>query len=147
MATAVTLKESDGSEIYPVTDISLVNGGISAHDILPASSVAPITTDQIQNGAVTSAKIDWSTIVAGATPQSGTISSDSVKTVTVSIPQQANANYVVLLTLATDGDYWTRIVLRAHTKTTTSFKVDFANNGSGTAASMWAYYLVVPRAS
>lgn len=51
MATAVTLKESDGSEIYPVTDISLVNGGISAHDILPASSVAPIT----------SSMIDWQT--------------------------------------------------------------------------------------
>lgn len=60
MATAVTLKESDGSEIYPVTDISLVNGGISAHDILPASSVAPITTDQIQDGAVTASKIDFS---------------------------------------------------------------------------------------
>ena len=65
MATAVTLKESDGSEIYPVTDISLVNGGISAHDILPASSVAPITTDQIQDGAVTSAKIADGTIATG----------------------------------------------------------------------------------
>lgn len=62
MATAVTLKESDGTEIYPVTDISLVNGGIHADNILPASSVAPITTDQIQDGAVTSPKIDWTTV-------------------------------------------------------------------------------------
>lgn len=125
MATKyATLKDSNGDTIYP-----------------------QISTGSIANGSITSDKIDWSTIVAGATPTSGTISSDSIKTVTVSIPQQANADYIILLTLATAGDYWTRIVLRAHTKTTTSFKVDFANNGSGTAASMWAYYLVVPSAS
>lgn len=125
MATRyVTLKDSNGDTIYP-----------------------QISTGSIAGGSIASDKIDWSTIVAGATPTSGTIGADSIKTVTVSIPQQANANYVVLLTLATDGAYWTRIMLRAHTKTTTSFKVDFANNGSGTAASMWAYYLVVPSAS
>lgn len=135
MATRyVTLKDSNGDTIYPQSVISQVANGA-------------VTTDLIADGAVTNAKIDWSTIIAGVTPTSGTIGADSVKTVTVSIPQQANANYVVLLTLATDGDYWTRIVLRAHTKTTTSFKVDFANNGVGTAASMWAYYLVVPSAS
>lgn len=47
MATAVTLKESDGTEIYPVTDISLVNGGIHADTIAPATSVAPITAGMI----------------------------------------------------------------------------------------------------
>lgn len=52
MATAVTLKESDGSEIYPVTDISLVNNGIHAVDIAPATQVPPIT----------SSMIDWSTM-------------------------------------------------------------------------------------
>lgn len=52
MATAVTLKESDGSEIYPVTDISLVNNGIHAVDIAPATHVPPIT----------SSMIDWSTM-------------------------------------------------------------------------------------
>ena len=125
MATRyATLKDSNGDTIYP-----------------------QISTGSIASGSIASDKIDWSTIVAGATPASGTIGADSVKTVTVSIPQQANANYVVLLTLAADGNYWTRIALRAHTKTTTSFKVDFANNGSGTAASMWAYYLLVPSAS
>ena len=84
MATAVTLKESDGSEIYPVTDISLVNGGISAHDILPASSVAPITTDQIQNRAVTTAKLsgmpgpDFSNTLNNW----GTITSTTTKSIT-----------------------------------------------------------------
>lgn len=72
MATAVTLKESDGSEIYPVTDISLVNNGIHAVDIeattpVPAVETASIadgavTTAKIADGAVTNDKIDWSTI-------------------------------------------------------------------------------------
>lgn len=62
MATAVTLKEADGSEIYPVTDISLVNNGIHADDIVPATQVPPITTGLIQDNAVTDAKIDWSTV-------------------------------------------------------------------------------------
>ena len=52
MATAVTLKKPDGTEIYPVTDISLVNDGIHAVDIEATSSVPPISNDMI----------DWSTI-------------------------------------------------------------------------------------
>lgn len=52
MATAVTLKKPDGTEIYPVTDISLVNDGIHAVDIETTSSVPPIT----------SSLIDWSSM-------------------------------------------------------------------------------------
>ena len=52
MATSVTLKESDGTEIYPVTDISLVNGGIHAVDIQTVSPAPSVTSDMI----------DWSTI-------------------------------------------------------------------------------------
>ena len=57
MATAVTLKESDGSEIYPVTDISLVNNGIHAVDIEATTPVPAVETAMIADGAVTSAKI------------------------------------------------------------------------------------------
>lgn len=57
MATAVTLKESDGSEIYPVTDISLVNNGIHAVDIEPTTPVPAVETAMIADGAVTAAKI------------------------------------------------------------------------------------------
>ena len=74
MATSVTLKESDGTEIYPVTDISLVNGGIHAVDIeattpVPAVETAMIadgavTTAKLDSGAVTNAKVDWSTITS-----------------------------------------------------------------------------------
>ena len=47
MAKAVTLKNSNNEEVYPVTDLSLVNGNIP--------------TGRIADNAVTSAKIDWTT--------------------------------------------------------------------------------------
>ena len=59
MATAVTLKESDGSEIYPVTDISLVNNGIHAVDIEATTPAPAVETAMIADGAVTGAKLDF----------------------------------------------------------------------------------------
>ena len=47
MAKAVTLKNNNDEEVYPVTDLSLVNGNIP--------------TGRIADGAVTSSKIDWTT--------------------------------------------------------------------------------------
>ena len=53
MAKAVTLKNSNNEEVYPVTDLSLVNGNI------PTGRIADnaITTPKIANGAVTQDKI------------------------------------------------------------------------------------------
>lgn len=48
MAKAVTLKNNNNEEVYPVTDLSLVNGDIS--------------TGRIADNAVTSDKIDWTTM-------------------------------------------------------------------------------------
>ena len=59
MAKAVTLKNNNDEEIYPVTDLSLVNGNIP--------------TGRIADGAVTSAKIDWTTLYKSATPLSATL--------------------------------------------------------------------------
>lgn len=55
MAKAVTLKNNNNEEVYPVTDLSLVNGNI------PTGRIADnaITTSKIANKAVTSDKIDW----------------------------------------------------------------------------------------
>ena len=64
MATAVTLKKPDGTEIYPVTDISLVNDGIHAVDIEATTPVPAVETDMIADGAVTNDKIDWSTVTS-----------------------------------------------------------------------------------
>lgn len=92
MATAVTLKESDGSEIYPVTDISLVNNGIHAVDIeattpVPAVETAMIadgavTTDKLGANAVTSAKIDWSTVGSTSSGILRVVTRDAYRTVT-----------------------------------------------------------------
>lgn len=53
MAKAVTLKNQNNEEVYPVTDISLVNGNIAAN--------------RITDGAVTAAKVDFSTFGVAAT--------------------------------------------------------------------------------
>lgn len=58
MAKAVTLKNNNNEEVYPVTDLSLVNGNI------PTGRIADnaVTTGKIANKAVTSNKIDWTTL-------------------------------------------------------------------------------------
>ena len=58
MAKAVTLKNNNNEEVYPVTDLSLVNGDI------PTGRIADnaITTAKIANNAITSDKIDWTTL-------------------------------------------------------------------------------------
>ena len=57
MAKAVTLKNNNNEEVYPVTDLSLVNGNIPTGRIADNAITAP----KIANGAVKSAKIDWAT--------------------------------------------------------------------------------------
>ena len=53
MAKAVTLKNNNNEEVYPVTDLSLVNGNI------PTGRIADnaVTTPKIADGAVTQDKI------------------------------------------------------------------------------------------
>ena len=58
MAKAVILKNSNDEEVYPVTDISLVNGNIPTGRIADGA----VTSDKIADGAVTSSKIDWTAL-------------------------------------------------------------------------------------
>ena len=58
MAKAVTLKNNNNEEVYPVTDLSLVNGNIPTGRIADGA----ITTPKIANKAVTSDKVDWTTL-------------------------------------------------------------------------------------
>lgn len=73
MAKAVTLKNTNDEEVYPVTDISLVNGELNGARIVDASvgsdKLTPnaVWEENIKDGAVTSDKIDWTTIPQGAT--------------------------------------------------------------------------------
>ena len=87
MAKAVTLKNNNNEEVYPVTDLSLVNGNIP--------------TGRIADNAVTSAKIDWTTMMQSGEwvlIDSASVSSDTAGTsfLNVAVPtalQGANVEY------------------------------------------------------
>lgn len=65
MATkAVTLKNSDDDTVYPVTDVSLVNGGIFADTIAPVEAGEQIETAMIADEAVTGDKIATGAVTA-----------------------------------------------------------------------------------
>ena len=69
MAKAVTLKNNNNEEVYPVTDISLVNGELNGARIVNASvgsdKLTPnaVWEENIKDGAVTQNKISggWKT--------------------------------------------------------------------------------------
>lgn len=97
MAKAVTLKNNNNEEVYPVTDLSLVNGNI------PTGRIADnaVTSAKIANGAVTSAKIDWAKLMESGEwvlVDSASLSSDTAGTsfLNVEVPtalQGANVEY------------------------------------------------------
>lgn len=101
MAKAVTLKNNNNEEIYPVTDLSLVNGNIPTARI----SDNAITTDKIADGAVTSGKIDWASLMQSGEwvlVDSASLSSNTSGTtfLQVAVPtemQGANVEYKLII--------------------------------------------------
>lgn len=96
MATkAVTLKNSNDDTVYPVTDVSLVNGGIFADTIAPVEAGEQITTNMIADGAVTADKINWTTFgkasVAVLTASTGSFTALSKGVLIVDSQFQASA--------------------------------------------------------
>lgn len=97
MAKAVTLKNNNNEEVYPVTDLSLVNGNIPTGRIVDNA----ITTSKIADGAVTSDKIDWTMLTQSGEwllVDSASLSSNTTGTtfLEVSVPtalQGANVEY------------------------------------------------------
>lgn len=68
MAKIVTLKNNNDEEVYPITTAEAVNGGLYADNGIEVTGVVPdVTTSRIVDGAVTSDKIDWTTIPQDAT--------------------------------------------------------------------------------
>lgn len=71
MAKAVTLKNSNDEEVYPVTDISLVNGNIGTSkidaDAVTTAKIADeaITADKIADTSITQDKWDLDTYPCG----------------------------------------------------------------------------------
>ena len=107
MAKAVTLKNNNDEEIYPVTDISLVNGELNGARIVNASvgsdKLTPnaVWNENIKDKAVTSDKIDWTTLMQSGEwvlVDNASLSSDTNGTsfLNVAVPaalQGANVEY------------------------------------------------------
>lgn len=126
-----------GSTVITSANISQSKIGAELED-------GSITTAKIADDAVTSSKIDWSTIVAGVISVGSMAAGRQERT--VSIPTQANTDYVVLLTLAgamTGG--WTKISLSVASKTTSSFTMVGHNEAGYAVSNVAINYLVIPR--
>lgn len=104
MAKAVTLKNNNNEEVYPVTDLSLVNGNIPTGRITDSA----ITTPKIANGAVTSSKINWTTMTCGivSSPASNTIPANGrTRIAQITLPK---GKYALIAT----ASYWANTAAR-----------------------------------
>lgn len=112
MAKAVTLKNNNNEEVYPVTDISLVNGNIP--------------TGRIADNAVTSNKIDWTTMTCGifSNPDSTTITANGrTRIAHITLPK---GKYALIAT----ASYW------ASTAARRCLYISFESSTGGTVNSM-----------
>lgn len=122
----------------------ITSANISQSQICAEPEDGSITTAKIADNAVTSSKIDWSTITAGVISVGSMAGGRQERT--VSIPTQANTDYVVLLTLGgamTGG--WTKISLSVASKTTSSFTMVTHNEAGYAVNNVDINYLVIPR--
>ena len=112
MAKAVTLKNNNNEEVYPVTDLSLVNGDIP--------------TGRIADNAVTSDKIDWTTMTCGivSNPASSTIPANGrTRIAQITLPK---GKYALIAT----ASYW------ASTSARRCLYISFESSSGGTINSM-----------
>ena len=112
MAKAVTLKNNNNEEVYPVTDLSLVNGNIQ--------------TGRIADKAVTSDKIDWTTMTCGivSNPDSSNISANGrTRIVHITLPK---GKYALIAT----ASYW------ADNNARRNLYISFESTTGGTVTSM-----------
>ena len=103
-----------------------------------------VGTDEIEDGAITASKIDFTSFIAGAASFTA-ISAGADQDVTVNIPTQANIDYLIFLTIADHTPYWTEIVYRPGGKTTTGFQITAMNKGNGSTGAFNINYLVIPQ--
>ena len=122
MAKAVTLKNNNNEEVYPVTDLSLVNGNI------PTGRIADnaVTSAKIANGAVTSDKIDWTTMTCGivSNPDSTNITANGrTRIAHITLPK---GKYALIAT----ASYW------ADNNARRNLYISFESTTGGTVTSM-----------
>lgn len=107
MAKAVILNDSNGEEVYPVTDISLVNGELNGAKIVNASvgsdklTTNAVWNENIKDGAVTSNKIDWTTMPVRYT--SSVTGNKPTVNMTVNLPPRKSNAYTLYLSTIGGG--------------------------------------------
>ena len=115
MATYIkTLKEDNGDITYPQTKAGavLLNNGsdletelsqyVTAEDIASTSALTPpVQTNMIANGAVTSDKIDWTTMPVGYT--SSVTGNKPTVNMTVNLPPRKSNAYTLYLSTVGGG--------------------------------------------
>lgn len=105
------------------------------------SDIAIISTNNIQDGAVTEAKTDF--ILARGAVATGVVAIATGVNIVVPLTRPAaNTNYVVMLTRST-GTQWPDLVPAIMSKTTTNFTIRVINNGTTGNASADIYYLAI----
>lgn len=122
MAKAVTLKNNNNEEVYPVTDLSLVNGNIPTGRITDNA----VTTGKIADNSVTSDKIDWTTMTCGivSNPASDTIPANGrTRIAQITLPK---GKYALIAT----ASYW------ANTAARRCLYISFESSTGGTIDSM-----------
>lgn len=122
MAKAVTLKNSNNEEVYPVTDLSLVNGNIPTGRIADGA----VTSAKIADDSVTSDKIDWTTMTCGivSNPASNTIPANGrTRIAQITLPK---GKYALIAT----ASYWANAVARR------CLYISFESTTGGTVTSM-----------
>lgn len=140
VATSGSYNDLSNKPTIPTATSDLTNDS----GFISTSDTGTVATAMIADNAVTSSKIDWSTIVAGVISVGSMAAGRQERT--VSIPTQANTDYVVLLTLGgamTGG--WTKISLSVASKTTSSFTMVTYNEAGYAVNNVDINYLVIPR--
>ena len=107
-----------------------------------AAGTSSITSEAITSGYVQIANKNFG--YAGVSQDITTNANDSSETF-ISIPRQPNADYIVILTLATWSSYWVDLRIRVGNRTETGFYISSFNGGGGTAGPYKINYLVIPQ--
>lgn len=158
--SAITTDGATGGVAYYVvlatilvgTNVTTIGSGvITQGDASTTSNIAvpdgSISTPKLQNLAVTSSKIDWSTItpriVASGTINVGTVSGNSDKSGYQSITTQANTNYAVILTHGAKANQFDRCMPACMSKEVSRFQWMIYNSSGGTSGDIKLDYIVV----
>ena len=149
---------STGAVTYtaPVTSVNGATGAVTISvptdtsdlnndsGFVSTSDTGTVSTTMIADDAVTSAKIDWTTLPSG-TISSRTYASGGTDVNVNNIPTQANTDYYVIVEMTDGGSAWTNLTWRTKTKTSTSFTLNVYNTANYTTGNVTLRWIIIPQ--